>query len=376
MPVAVQRAPDVSLKVAGNKCFEHGEYLQALDMYREATKYEPNDPTYWSNMAACYERLGNYEKMAVAARNCITVDKKFVKGYYRLAIAQRELGELNHAKNTVNTGLAVQPTNKDLIRLRNELLRKDGVKGGPDRKPASYSMKNVSKTKVAPKAITPTRWQRENKSTPYHKKNVSTTRVIPPSSPIKKKKNTAGTNKVASPKPTSYARNFVNGTKTTKGKAQRRASYPPKTNIGTTSSSSNTPESLKLRGDTKYKNGQYKKAVTDYTKCLNMLPYNQRSIFVSKVLNNRAACYYQMGYYNDCINDCATILEKLKDTDNVRARIQRAQAFEHSKQYIKATKDAKYVLNSIPPSIAGHSNREECQRLISRCQRASIANLS
>lgn len=234
MPVAVQRAPDVSLKVAGNKCFEHGEYIQALDMYREATKYKPNDPTYWSNMAACYDKLANYEKMAVAARNCITVDKKFVKGYYRLAIAQRELGELNHAKNTVNKGLTVQPTNKDLIQLRNELLRKDGVKGEPDRKPASYSMKNVSKTKVAPKAVTPTGWRRENKSTPYHKRNVSTTRVVPPSSPIKKK--TSGTNRVASPKRTSYAQNFVNGTKT-KGKAQRRASYPPRANNGTTSSS-------------------------------------------------------------------------------------------------------------------------------------------
>ena len=89
-----------------------GQYIQALENYKAASKIQQNDPVYWNLMAACYERLKNWDKMAVASRNTITVDRNFIQGYYRLAIAQRELGELNNCHNTVDYGLNIQPNNK------------------------------------------------------------------------------------------------------------------------------------------------------------------------------------------------------------------------------------------------------------------------
>ena len=310
-------------------CTGKGQYVQALENYKAASKIQPNDPTYWNKMAACYERLGNYEKMAVAARNTITVDKQFIQGYHRLAVAQRELGELNNCRNTVDYGLAIRPSNEPLLQLKKDLQRKDGIKGERERKPNSYRMKNVSKTKVAP--VTPTGWARKTAAGGAN----TTTRSAPP----------------------------VKKTTTT-------------TTPATAKSGVITPEEHKKRGDAHYKSGEYKNAIEDYTKALNGLPYNQRSLFVSKVLNCRATCYFFICYHNDAIADCSTILEKLQDTQNARARVQRAKAYEKTKQYIKASKDAKYVLNDIPPAKAGHSNREECNQIITRCQRASIANLS
>ena len=45
-------------------------------------------------MAACYEKTGNYEEMANASQNCIKADKSFVKGYFRLATAQKNMSDL------------------------------------------------------------------------------------------------------------------------------------------------------------------------------------------------------------------------------------------------------------------------------------------
>jgi hypothetical protein len=45
-------------------------------------------------MAACYEKIGKFEEMADAASNCIKADKTFVKGYFRLATAQKALNDL------------------------------------------------------------------------------------------------------------------------------------------------------------------------------------------------------------------------------------------------------------------------------------------
>jgi hypothetical protein len=46
-------------------------------------------------MAACYEKIGNFEEMANASQSCIKADKTFVKGYFRLATAQKNLNDLS-----------------------------------------------------------------------------------------------------------------------------------------------------------------------------------------------------------------------------------------------------------------------------------------
>lgn len=78
----------------GNAFFKRGQFENAIAKYRQATDVDPSEPAYWSNMAACYEKLGNYEEMANASQNCIKADKSFVKGYFRLATAQKSMNDL------------------------------------------------------------------------------------------------------------------------------------------------------------------------------------------------------------------------------------------------------------------------------------------
>lgn len=43
------------------------------------------------------------------ASKCIAKDEKFIKGYYRLASAQTELGLFDDANNTIQAALRIEP---------------------------------------------------------------------------------------------------------------------------------------------------------------------------------------------------------------------------------------------------------------------------
>lgn len=98
----------------GNAFFKTGDYKNAITKYGEAIAIDPNNHTYWSNRSASYAGLEMWEQARDDAKQCITVDKSFVKGYFRMATAQKNLGELEGARDTLNRGLAVEPRNADL----------------------------------------------------------------------------------------------------------------------------------------------------------------------------------------------------------------------------------------------------------------------
>jgi len=59
--------------------------------------------------------------MAEAARQCILADKTFVKGYFRLAVAQKALNDLPNCIKTLENGLGIQSNNPDLKRMKKEV---------------------------------------------------------------------------------------------------------------------------------------------------------------------------------------------------------------------------------------------------------------
>jgi stress-induced-phosphoprotein 1 len=114
-----------AIKAEGNAFFKSGKYAEAIAKYQEATAIDDKVPSYWSNMAACFEKMRNFEEMADAGRSCIKADKSFVKGYFRLAVAYKQLDQLSDCIKTLESGLAVQSSNNDLKRMKKEVTELD-----------------------------------------------------------------------------------------------------------------------------------------------------------------------------------------------------------------------------------------------------------
>jgi tetratricopeptide (TPR) repeat protein len=110
-----------TLKGMGNNFFKIGDYKSAVEMYTFATTTDPSAPTYWSNLAASYEKLGMYDKMQEASQNCVDADQTFIKGYFRLATALKAKLKLAECIVTLDRGLDIDPTNADLKKMREDV---------------------------------------------------------------------------------------------------------------------------------------------------------------------------------------------------------------------------------------------------------------
>jgi stress-induced-phosphoprotein 1 len=307
-----------SLKGQGNQFFKAGKYAEAVEKYTAATALDASVPAYWSNMAACYEKLGQFDKMEEAGRSCIKADRTFVKGYFRLASALKAQKQLAECIKTLESGLAVQSGNADLKKMKKEVQElqraeqvagycaqakeqaQNGDLGGAmktlelaSRLDAGNSEIDALMTKIKPK------WEQQEKK---RKAGLSST------------------------------------------------------------------EKHKEKGDELYKDAKFEEAVQEYTKCIDALKKEGKAMseLALKAYSNRAACNKQISHFDGTIEDCTAVLEI--EPENVKALIRRAQAFEGVERYRFALQDVKTVL-SMPYHKVGKSNFDLCNGMQHRLQR-------
>uniref|UniRef100_A0A6S8XM05 Uncharacterized protein n=1 Tax=Ditylum brightwellii TaxID=49249 RepID=A0A6S8XM05_9STRA len=307
-----------ALKGQGNQFFKSGQYAVAIEKYNEATKIDPNVPAYWSNMAACYEKLSQYDQMAEASRSCIKADRNFVKGYFRLATAQKGQNDLQGCIKTLESGLAVQSSNADLKRMKKdvqELLRGEQVAGYC--RTAEEQMQSGDITGA-------------------YKTLELASRIDAGNPDIERM--------MARVKPKFEAM-----------EARRKAGL-------------SATEIYKERGDEQYKSANFEGAIELYTKCIDTLRAEGKgqSELAIKAYSNRAACYKQISNFDGTVEDCTAVLEV--DPENVKALIRRAQALEGLERYRFALQDVKTVL-SMPFDKVGKSNFDLCNGMQHRLNR-------
>ncbi|GIL86810.1 hypothetical protein Vretimale_15617 [Volvox reticuliferus] len=103
----------------GNTAFKEQRYPEAVQAYQEALKRGPpavNPEAYklYSNLAACYTKLGAYPEGIKAADKCIELKPDFAKGYSRKGTLQYFMKEYDKAIETYQKGLELEPENAEL----------------------------------------------------------------------------------------------------------------------------------------------------------------------------------------------------------------------------------------------------------------------
>jgi len=137
---ARQRAE--AFKEKGNRAFGEKKFDEAINFYSEAIKIDNRNHVYFSNRSAAYMGKNMFSNALEDAEQCVKLNPKWGKGYFRRAVALLALSRAGEAESVLEEGIRADPANNDLRTKLEEVkktLEKERRFVGTDGKPLSGS---------------------------------------------------------------------------------------------------------------------------------------------------------------------------------------------------------------------------------------------
>ncbi|KAJ3069057.1 hypothetical protein HDU98_007852 [Podochytrium sp. JEL0797] len=120
----------LNFKEQGNEAFQAGksQYQSAVEFYSKGIAAKSSDAelnsVLHSNRAAVNLELGNFRKVLNDCSDAIKLNPKNVKAFYRSTKALYSLDRIAEARNACKLGLELDPTNKPLLTLSQQIEKR------------------------------------------------------------------------------------------------------------------------------------------------------------------------------------------------------------------------------------------------------------
>jgi small glutamine-rich tetratricopeptide repeat-containing protein alpha len=99
------------LRLQGNKKMISKDFHEAIRLYSEAIKLNPENAAYYSNRSAAYSQIEEYNNAIADAEKALEIDPSFSKAYSRLGLAYFKLELYENALEAYTRGLELDPNN-------------------------------------------------------------------------------------------------------------------------------------------------------------------------------------------------------------------------------------------------------------------------
>lgn len=105
-------------KQRGNQLYNDGKFREAIAEYTEAIKRNPQNYKVYSNRAACFQKLMEWQRGLEDCDKCLSIDPNFIKAYIRKGKIQHFLKQYHKALETYDKALEIEPSNMEVMEAK------------------------------------------------------------------------------------------------------------------------------------------------------------------------------------------------------------------------------------------------------------------